>query len=696
MILVFLKTILTHQICNLPLLKTLDASQNRLTRILAPFRNPRLENINLAKNQISDLTEETFTYLDNLKSMDLRENLLKVFHSFPKSQKLETVLLSYNHISEMTGFSYSPNIVTFDLKNNKLKEVSDEIFVLKSMKILDLSNNDLQNLPPELGLLKNLGKLQVEGNPLKSIRLAVRQGGTEAIKQYLLTRIDPNNIPDSTNDPKYSLVKSEMQEKPSNVSKLVLLIRQMKNTNGDLDLRGKGLTWSDITEDIIKADKVKTLDLSQNKLDRFPDHVDKLNPTSIKLNQNNIKTISTQEILNFTTLKDIEIQSNRMQSFCDGILMKEDILLVQMNFACLTYLDLSQNNLTSISPIIREFKNLRSLNLSFNSITTLEDLFVSGSVPMMDHFDMSNNSLTEVPTQVYKWQTLTSFVLQNNNIRNFPPELGFLNLKNLNISGNPTLLLKGANSNRGMGGLLNYLKERATNRVELEKEVTLIREKPHSTNLPPKKPSDLVEYEFPDPFKQKINDYNVKQDQKYGEVYEDDFKKQLQEQKSKKFTQQYEPSSFMNKPQAQNVNHARGQHKFYHEEGKNMSELFSTGGDSVSDLEDKRTQLKASGINNSQKMKRDEFEELVYNTEKKAPQRSNPFQTENQPQISNPKLDEEPKPKNTSNDEGKKELDAKIKFLQDKIDNDYTLSKVKIAEARKELNQLRIQRNQMN
>ena len=507
-------------------------------------------------------------FLENLKIIDLRENAITKFTSFPKSKKLETVLLSFNQISHLGGFGNSPNIVTFDIKNNKLQALSDEIFVLKNMKILDLSNNDLQNLPPELGLLKNLNKLQVEGNPLKTIRLAVRQGGSETIKKYLASRIDPNSTQHDGNDAKSALVKEEMQEKPSAVSKLVLLIRQLKNPNGDLDLKGKNLTTADISEDILKAEKVKCLDISQNRLDAIPEHIDQINPTSLRLNSNAIKTVTVAEIINFTCLKEIEIKTNKMTSFCEEQLVKEDALLIQMNFAQLTYLDLSQNNLSTIPPVFHEFKNLRSLIMAYNSISSLEDLFKEGGVPQIDHLDFSNNSLTEVPSRIYKWQSMSSLILQNNNIKNFPPELGFLNLKNLNISGNPSLLLRGALANRGVSGILDYLKDRSPNRPQLEAEVAKIRSQPYSLILPQKKPSDLVEYEFPDPFKQKANDYSSKQDAMYGEVYEEDLKKKLKEQKSRRMDEEQLPGK------KETVNHARGQHKFQHDQTTSVSNNF--------------------------------------------------------------------------------------------------------------------------
>ena len=71
-------------------------------------------------------------------------------------------------------------------------DLSDEIFLLSELKLLDVSNNDMQSLLPELGLMKNLTKILIEGNPLKSIRLAIRQGGTNNLKKYLTSKIDPN------------------------------------------------------------------------------------------------------------------------------------------------------------------------------------------------------------------------------------------------------------------------------------------------------------------------------------------------------------------------------------------------------------------------------------------------------------------------------------------------------------------------
>ena len=50
-------------------------------------------------------------------------------------------------------------------------------------------------------------------------------------------------------------------------------------------------------------------------------------------------------------------------------------------------------------------------------------------------------------------------------------------------------------------------------------------------------------------------------------------------------------------------------------------------------------------------------------------------------------------PQRQTDDQGLQELEGRIKQLQDRLDNDYTLSKPKAAELRRELQTLRVQRN---
>jgi hypothetical protein len=273
-------------------------------------------------------------------------------------------------------------------------------------------------------------------------------------------------------------------------SKILNLVKQMKSSGGELDLKSKNLTDADITEDITKADKVKTLDLSNNKLTVFPDYIHKLTPVNLRISSNGITSVSSHDILQFTGLREIDMKANRMKSFCDEPLTANSYSLIQNNFNSLMHIDLSQNNLTQIAPFICELKNLKTLVLAFNNITSLDPLFQDGNVQHLDVLDMSNNSLTDVPTNIYRWQTLTTLVLQNNNIKTFAPEIGYLtNLKNLNILGNPSLLIKNNTASKGVQVILNYLKDRVADKAAIEKDLQNIK-----TNGPPQKkaPANLA------------------------------------------------------------------------------------------------------------------------------------------------------------------------------------------------------------
>ena len=43
-------------------------------------------------------------------------------------------------------------------------------------------------------MIKSLVKMLIEGNPMKSIRMGIRQQGTEALKKYLATRINYDEL----------------------------------------------------------------------------------------------------------------------------------------------------------------------------------------------------------------------------------------------------------------------------------------------------------------------------------------------------------------------------------------------------------------------------------------------------------------------------------------------------------------------
>uniref|UniRef100_A0A7N6BK04 Leucine-rich repeat-containing protein 40 n=1 Tax=Anabas testudineus TaxID=64144 RepID=A0A7N6BK04_ANATE len=159
---------------------TANFSKNQMTSIpsrLVEF-HASLSDINLGFNRLTCCSPDICKLL-NLKHIDLRYKLCPLslftehrFRFFPEVLyhivTLETVLLGNNQVSAV-----DPN----------------RLMKLDHLSTLDLSNNDLLNIPPELGLCTNLRCLILDGNPFRTPRAAILAKGTDAVLEYLRSRI---------------------------------------------------------------------------------------------------------------------------------------------------------------------------------------------------------------------------------------------------------------------------------------------------------------------------------------------------------------------------------------------------------------------------------------------------------------------------------------------------------------------------
>ncbi|XP_056270798.1 leucine-rich repeat-containing protein 40 isoform X3 [Pseudoliparis swirei] len=108
----------------------------------------------------------------NVHNITTLKSLVYRFNSFPEVLyqivSLETVLLGNNQVDEV-----DPH----------------RLIKLVHLSTLDLSNNDLLNIPPELGLCASLRCLSLEGNPFRTPRAAIVAKGTDAVLEYLRSRL---------------------------------------------------------------------------------------------------------------------------------------------------------------------------------------------------------------------------------------------------------------------------------------------------------------------------------------------------------------------------------------------------------------------------------------------------------------------------------------------------------------------------
>ncbi|RVE52763.1 hypothetical protein evm_002636 [Chilo suppressalis] len=100
-----------------------------------------------------------------------------------------------------------------------------------------------------------------------------------------------------------------------------------------------------------------------------------------------------------------------------------------------TVCDLSSSNLESF-PEILDKSSVSVLYIQNNKIRSLPTDFFQ-SFPNLAYLDLRDNELTDIPATIQDHPNLAHLLLQNNRLSVLPNELGTVNLKVLQLSGNP-------------------------------------------------------------------------------------------------------------------------------------------------------------------------------------------------------------------------------------------------------------------
>lgn len=103
-------------------------------------------------------------------------------------KKLRQLHLNSNQIASLEELCRPEfqALEVLDLGSNRLRDLPKAlIHYLPNLTALTVSNNDLEKLPPLLGFHKNVSQIACDGNPLKTIRRAIIDRGTEALKKFL-------------------------------------------------------------------------------------------------------------------------------------------------------------------------------------------------------------------------------------------------------------------------------------------------------------------------------------------------------------------------------------------------------------------------------------------------------------------------------------------------------------------------------
>ncbi|KPU79889.1 uncharacterized protein Dana_GF18150, isoform E [Drosophila ananassae] len=393
----------------------------RLTTLLLPYNHIKelppdlvnmrsLQKIELEQNDLIGLPDD-MGLLRKLECLYLQHNDILELPDFEGNESLNELHASNNFIKTIPKSMCSnlPHLKILDLRDNKITELPDELCLLRNLTRLDVSNNSISVLPVTLSSLAHLISLQVDGNPIKTIRRDILQCGTTRILKTLheramankeeggsdaastsggisVTRLrgghtDTGDIPENFPD-RYKLRHTrtlavnleQLTEVPEQVFQLAKEegVHVVDFARNQLSTLPNGLQHM--------REQLTELVLSNNLIGHVPQFISQFTRISYMNLSNNLLNDLPKEFGVLVTLRELNVANNRFQFIPNGIyeLQGLEIFIASENhikqlnvsgLQCmprLTTLDLRNNDIDNVPPILGNLTNITHLELVGN------------------------------------------------------------------------------------------------------------------------------------------------------------------------------------------------------------------------------------------------------------------------------------------------------------------------------------------
>jgi len=211
-----------------------------------------------------------------------------------------------------------------------------------------------------------------------------------------------------------------------------------------------------LTNNLIILFKLSTnIDYSQNcgnqlnNLTKFPIEIDFSNEISLNISQINLYSFNIQDISIFDDLYRLDISSNYLielnlskqskLSYLDCSNQKLKILILNKDYSNLIELKCSNNSLKTIENFsLLNHKNIKLIDLSYNSIESLDNLFSNLNSRYLHTINLKSNLINKISSNIFheKFLSLYSIDLSSNKINTIQtnafqsPNLQILDLTN--------------------------------------------------------------------------------------------------------------------------------------------------------------------------------------------------------------------------------------------------------------------------
>ena len=193
--------------------------------------------------------------------------------------------------------------------------------------------------------------------------------------------------------------------------------------------------------------------LSHNAIQVIPDQIYSLSSLlSLRLSYDRLTSLC-EPLSQMANLKELELSDNKFEGFFTNSTV--------IHMDSLSYLNLSNTNLSEVPVTLNKLPSLTTLHLSHNHIHHIIEL-CREEISGLQVIDVSNNKISEFPKAFGIFLTQINFLnVVNNEIGKLPYNLGIhKNLKNSQVNGNPLKSIRRAVIDRGTTGLLKYLDDK--------------------------------------------------------------------------------------------------------------------------------------------------------------------------------------------------------------------------------------------
>ncbi|XP_072333498.1 transforming growth factor beta activator LRRC32-like [Scyliorhinus torazame] len=448
-----------HGLGRLPYLKRLELSGNSLyTDVVEDFLKeaPLLEELSLARNSITKLSDHTFQGSPSLKHLNLQHNIIIEIESgaFQSLSNLSVLDLAMNSIPCISDFDLK-QLQVLNLSKNSIEHFltaeSEDEYCLQWLDLsdnnllyfpvfpkrnrlqhLDLSRNSIQGFSPPSSLLggsadQNLTNVTKSSPSLyltELIYLDLSYNEITSIPWDFFRSMNSLRFVNLSKNCLHSFVIGEMNvlnslvelDLSTNALQNLSLARNSLNLLEKLSLQDNYLQT--LPSNIFRAlNRIRILNLRKNKINicggthKHEEDMDgcvsfsRIIPLGyLNLQNNNIQYLPPHAF-HQTPLVELDISMNPgIHIHPEGLSGLEDLL---------TYLSLEDNGLPSLSVNLSYFSNLRTLDLSENQLTEL--LITSNSLPL-ETMDLRNNSFTALQETSLKLLngTLRTLLLSGN------------------------------------------------------------------------------------------------------------------------------------------------------------------------------------------------------------------------------------------------------------------------------------------